>query len=86
MTTATVKLRARVTPTQELQAAIDGFYRRCEAKNLSHHSIEYYRYRFEAFTRYLESHGHDVAPRDFTPALIREFLANETTRVSPLTA
>lgn len=69
-----------------LQAAIDGFFWRCEAKNLSQHTIEYYRYRFEAFTRYLREKELHVGPADITPQTIREYLADETARISALTA
>lgn len=74
------------SPDALLQNAIESFYRRCEAKNLSKHTVIYYRYRFEAFVRFLAQENLHLAPTDITPTVIREFLADETARVSALTA
>lgn len=84
--TTTRKIAARLTPAQRLQAAIDSFYARCTARNLSPHTLAFYKHRFEAFTRYLETEHLAVAPEEVTPALIRGFLASETKRVSAVTA
>ncbi|MHB9023973.1 MAG: tyrosine-type recombinase/integrase [Armatimonadota bacterium] len=86
MATATLNLRKKLTPQEAMAGAITAFYRRCEAKNLSSHTVEYYRYRFDAFTRFLDSRDMALAPEDVTPADIRDFLADESKRISPLTA
>jgi len=69
-----------------VQAAIQSFMRRCDARNLSHHTKEFYRFRFEAFARFLLAHAPTLGIADVTPAVIRDFLADETTRISSLTA
>jgi site-specific recombinase XerD len=86
MANTALTLRKPVAPKEALEMAIAAFYRRCEAKNLSSHTLDYYRYRFDALRRFLKRQEVDVAPEDMTPALIRDFLADETERVSPLTA
>lgn len=70
------------SPADELQVAIDAFYRRCQAKNLSQHTIEFYKYRLEAFQRFMTAQYNDVPLDDITPAIIRDFLANEKSRIS----
>jgi len=76
-----------VPPPQEaMQEAIESFLRRGQARNLSHHTLRYYRVRLDAFSRYLEEKKLRVSPADVTPALVRDFLAAEAERVSALTA
>ncbi len=86
MRKATLTLRKPLSAREEMTAAIGAFYRRCEARNLSTHTTDYYRHRFAAFTAFLEARDLDVSPAEVTPAIVRDFLADETTRVSPLTA
>ena len=86
MPTTSLTLRKPLTPREALDAAINDFYRRCQAKNLSRHTLEYYRFRFEALNHFLERRGLELAPGDFTSTIIRDFLADEATRISPLTA
>ncbi len=84
------KARLRVvempSPQQAMQEATESFLRRGQARNLSHHTLRYYRVRLEAFSRYLERKRLRVSPAEVTPALVRDFLASETERVSALTA
>ncbi len=76
-----------VSPPQDaMQEAIESFLRRGQARNLSHHTLRYYRVRLEAFSRYLEEKKLRVSPAEVTPSLVRDFLASETERVSALTA
>jgi site-specific recombinase XerD len=74
------------TPQEALRAAVDSFYARCRARDLSHHALRFYRVRLEAFWRHLGSRGVQLAPESVTPAVIREFLASEQERVSAMTA
>jgi integrase/recombinase XerD len=71
---------------QPLAEAVRSFLRRGEARNLSPHTLSYYRTRLETFTRYLEKRGLCLSPREVAPALLRDFLADERERVSAVTA
>jgi len=73
-------------PEDAMQEAVESFLRRGQARSLSRHTLRYYRVRLEAFTRYLERKRVRVLPAEVTPALVRDFLASETERVSALTA
>lgn len=75
-----------LTPLVTIETAITAFYRRCEARNLSSHTVSFYKYRFQAFQRYLEEQKITCGIDGITPAIIRDFLASEVRRVSSITA
>jgi len=68
------------TARQALREAMESFYSRCHARNLSQRNLEFYRSRLEPFARYLDSQGLDLGPGEVTPAVIRDFLAAERER------
>jgi integrase/recombinase XerD len=74
------------SPREELAEAVQSFCRRCRARNLADETIRFYRTRLEAFTRYLETSGAMVAPKDVTAALVRDFLAAQNELLSPAAA
>jgi site-specific recombinase XerD len=74
------------SPQEAMQEAVESFLQRGQARNLSHHTLRYYRVRLDAFTQYLEANRLRVSPEQVTPALVRELLAAEAERVSALTA
>jgi integrase/recombinase XerD len=83
---AKLKVLEAPSPQNAMQEAVESFLGRGQARNLSHHTLRFYRVRLDAFTRYLEEQGLRVSPAEVTPALVREFLAAEAERVSALTA
>ena len=83
---ARLKVLEVLPPQDAMQEAVESFLRRGQARNLSHHTLRYYRVRLDAFSRYLEEKKLRVSPAEVTPALVRDFLAAETERVSALTA
>ena len=83
---ARLKVLEVPSPQEAMQEALESFLRRGQARNLSPHTLRYYRTRLEAFTRWLDGQGLRVGPEEITPAVVRDFLASETERVSALTA
>jgi len=82
-----VSLTAAPATRFSLADAIEVFWRRCRAKNLSPNTITFYQYRLEAFNRYLAGRElTDLALEDITPDLLRGFLVEQRESVSPLTA
>ncbi len=79
-------LRKQTTPREAMAAAVESFYQRCRARNLTPGTIRFYAYRFLAFRRFLDEKGHDPDPADVTPQQIREFLSWEQQRSSAVTA
>ena len=84
--------RARLTvlespsPREVMQEAVTSFLQRCQARNLSPHTLRFYRTRLDAFTAYLQGKGAVTDPADVTPATVREFLASEQERISAMTS
>jgi len=66
-----------------LTAAADGFLAACRARNLSPRTQDYYRYRLQAFARFL---AQDAEVAKISPAQIRDFLTSELERHSSTTA
>lgn len=74
------------TPRQAWQEAIDGFLRRAEGRNLSPHTLLFYRERLARWAAYLEERAPTVGPAEVTPAVVRDFLTSERERCSPSAA
>lgn len=55
-------------------AAVDAFLASCRSRNLSICTISFYRYRLEAFGRFLAENAPISVPKDVTPNVIRAFL------------
>jgi integrase/recombinase XerD len=83
---ARLKVLETPLPQNAMQEAFTSFLQRGQARNLSPHTLRYYRTRLDAFRQWLEGEGLRLGPADMTPAVIRDFLASETARVSALTA
>jgi len=79
-------IRALTAQATDLSAAIDCFLTYCRAKNLSENTLTYYRYRLEAFRRYVEEHGSTTIPTEIGSGLIRDFIISETKIRSASTA
>jgi len=75
-----------LTPRPAMQEAIESFFSRGRARNLSPRTLDFYRERLGRFTRYLEGRGLEVAPEQVTSDVIRDFLASECERTSAATA
>jgi integrase/recombinase XerC/integrase/recombinase XerD len=71
---------------ENLPAAIESFLNYCRSKNLSGETVKYYRYRLQAFARFLAHDAPGTAPKDVTPQVVRSFIAWEVQRNSPATA
>jgi len=54
MSRSNLTLRGRLSPADALAWAIDSFVARCEARNLSPHTLRFYRIRLSAFFRHLK--------------------------------
>jgi site-specific recombinase XerD len=74
------------SPRQALQEAMESFFSRGRARNLSPRTQEFYRERLQVFARHLEKRGLTVGPEHVTPDLIRDFLSAECERTSAATA
>jgi site-specific recombinase XerD len=84
---AVSRLRVVGAPREgTLPEAAASFLKRGQAKNLSPHTLGFYRSRLEAFTRYLDGRGLCPSPTELTPDLLRDFLTAEVERTSPATA
>jgi integrase/recombinase XerD len=83
---AKLKVLEAPAPQDALAEAVESFLRRGQARNLSHHTLRFYRTRLDAFTRWLDGQGLHLGPADITPSVVRDFLASETEKVSALTA
>ena len=79
-------LRQPVTSREAMDTAIESFYQRCRARNLTPGTIQFYAYRFLAFRRFLDEKTLDPAPADVTPQIVRDFLTWEQKRSSAVTA
>lgn len=71
---------------EDMPSAVQSFLSYCMCKNLSSQTIQYYRYRLDAFTRYLDQTAQCTAPNDVTLQLLRAFITHETQYNSPSTA
>ncbi|MHB9132354.1 MAG: tyrosine-type recombinase/integrase [Armatimonadota bacterium] len=69
-----------------IDTAIEAFYRRCQAKNLSAHTVSFYKYRLQAFKHFLDERYPEISLIDITSRVIRDFIAHEGMRVSAATA
>ena len=78
--------RKSSTATVTLEDAIAGFYRRCMAKNLSPHTISFYKYRLQAFQRFLIAEQLPTEVGKITSAIIRDFITDQNMHVSSATA
>ena len=81
-----LKMAKRSLPADDdLPIALERFYRRCRARNLSEQTTTYYRYRLLALSRYLD--GQKVTPTlsALSTDILRGFLESEATH-SPTTA
>ena len=78
---------ASLTPlSSDLDAAIEGFVRRCQSKNLSPRTVEYYGFRLRAFQKFLDANYPTSAPADVTSEIVRAFLDAERESNSAATA
>lgn len=80
---AKLHLNSTPTPAAEWCAACAAFQAHGEGKNLSHHTLRYYRDNLRTFQRWQENNNASVVLGKITPAHIREFLKAETRRCSP---
>ena len=48
------------------EQALELFSLRCRSRNLSHHSLDWYKFLLGGFTRFLEANG-SPSPRETTP-------------------
>lgn len=78
---AKMTLRSSQSATEGRTAAVEAFYWRCQAKNLSPNTVKFYTYRLRAFLRHMEAHYESIPIQSVTPAMIREFIAHETTHI-----
>ena len=69
-----------------LREALESFYQRGRARNLSPSTQRFYRTRLEAFVSYLQGQRLDLTLEQLTPSILRDFLAAERERVSAATA
>ncbi len=69
-----------------LDTAITAFFKRCEARNLSPHTISFYKYRLKAFQRFMEARQLKGGVDEITSTIIRDFITDEKRRVSAATA
>jgi len=74
------------TPREAMQEALESFFSRGRARNLSPRTLDFYRERLGCFARFLEGRGLEVAPEQVTADVIRDFLASECERTSAATA
>jgi site-specific recombinase XerD len=74
------------SPQEPLRDALEVFYQRGRARNLSPSTQRFYRTRLEAFARYLQGQELELTLEQLTPTVIRDFLAAERERVSAMTA
>jgi site-specific recombinase XerD len=74
------------SPPDALRQALDSFYQRGRARNLSPSTQTFYRVRLEAFVRYLQGRGLELSLEQLAPSILRDFLAAERQRVSAATA
>lgn len=79
-------LRRQESPREALATAIESFYQRCHARNLTPGTIQFYAYRFLSFRRFLDEKELNPIPADITPQVVREFLSWEQQRSSAVTA
>jgi site-specific recombinase XerD len=86
MMASRLTLRAQVSPRDTMAAAVESFYQRCRARNLSPGTIQFYAYRFLAFNRFLDEKELHLAPADVTASVVRDFLTWEQQRSSAVTA
>lgn len=80
----------RISSTNQLAdsltAAIDGFLVYCRSKNLSPHTLTYYRTRLAAFRDFLSSTEASSAPKDISRQTVRDFVRSELESRSASTA
>jgi len=81
-----LKPRGVGASTATIDTAIEAFYRRCQAKNLSSHTVSFYKYRLQAFKSFLDARYPEIRLDDINTRVVRDFIANEGMRVSPATA
>jgi len=74
------------SPQEALRQALETFYQRGRARNLSPSTQSFYRVRLEAFARYLQGQGLGLTLEQLTPSILRDFLAAERERMSAATA
>jgi len=90
VSTETKAARLRVlevpSPQEAWQEAVTCFLQRGRARNLSPRTLDFYRERLGAFTRFLEVRGLSLSPSEMTAAVVRDYLAWESERSSAATA
>jgi integrase/recombinase XerD len=71
---------------ESITGAIQSFVDYCRSKNLSSQTMDYYRYRLQAFVKFLAANGLSTSPKDVTPQVARAFITWELGRNSASTA
>ena len=81
-----IRINELTNPARSMAAAIESFLSYCQSKNLSPNTSQYYRYRLEAFQRYLDAEAPGVTPETISTKTIRSFITDELQKNSASTA
>ncbi len=84
--TNVVRIPNFTSMADNIESAIDGFLAYCKSKNLSSKTTEYYRYRLQAFSRFLIENEKPCSPKELNQIILREFLTVEAEHNSATTA